>query len=352
MCKLDKCLFCGNSFNNGKCRCDTSQKRDVIITHCGVYDCTVELEESVLNNQNTFQYTNLILEMCLSKRDVLRVPPLFYYDESEDDDTYKPNTYNLKRLLPSYPITIQSKLDHALVNLSKYYRNIGDVINYSDSLQRLVFGEMPISDGRAFPEQKSIFAHLVEQKLLDEFEPNSFRITATGWGGIEELHKASLVASQGFIAMSYDRSVDDIKDAFISGIHKSGYKECVLSEKQHNNQIVPEMYDEIRKSKFIVADVSRPNLGAYYEVGYAHALGKEVIICCRKSAWDMYDEARVRARMEGREMPSSDAEAKIPHFDIAQRPIIIWDKVEDLIDMLDRRIRATIGAGPYLVRSK
>lgn len=32
----------------------------------------------------------------------------------------------------------------------------------------------------------------------------------------------------------------------------------------------------------MVVDITYPNYGAYYEAGYAQALGKEVIICCRK----------------------------------------------------------------------
>ena len=71
-----------------------------------------------------------------------------------------------------------------------------------------------------------------------------------------------------------------------------------------------------------MVDITYPNYGAYYEAGYAQALGKEVIVCCRK---DNFDNPNTR-----------------PHFDIAQKSMIIWSNNEDLVSRLKRRIEATI----------
>lgn len=65
-------------------------------------------------------------------------------------------------------------------------------------------------------------------------------------------------------------------------------------------------------------DITYPNYEAYYEAGYAEALGKEVIICCR------------------------DVNFK-PHFDIAQKSAIVWKDEDDLEERLYRRIEATVG---------
>ena len=71
-----------------------------------------------------------------------------------------------------------------------------------------------------------------------------------------------------------------------------------------------------------MVDVTVPNYGAYYEAGYAEALGKEVIICCREDIF------------------KSD---KKPHFDIAQKSLIIWEDEKDLENRLYKRIEATVG---------
>ena len=65
-----------------------------------------------------------------------------------------------------------------------------------------------------------------------------------------------------------------------------------------------------------------PNYGAYYEAGYAQALGKQVIMCCRKSEFDS-DKGR-------------------PHFDVAQKSMIVWKDEEELVERLRKRIEATV----------
>ena len=96
----------------------------------------------------------------------------------------------------------------------------------------------------------------------------------------------------------------------------------VIDEKEHNNQIVPEIFYEIERSKFMVVDVTYPNYGAYYEAGYAQALGKQVIICCREN-----------------EFRNADTR---PHFDISQKSMIVWKDETELIERLKRRIEATV----------
>ena len=43
------------------------------------------------------------------------------------------------------------------------------------------------------------------------------------------------------------------------------------SEEEHNNQIVPEIFYEIRQSNYIIADLTGHRNGVYYEAGYAEA---------------------------------------------------------------------------------
>ena len=72
----------------------------------------------------------------------------------------------------------------------------------------------------------------------------------------------------------------------------------------------------IRDSKFVVVDLSHQNNGAYFEEGYAMGLGKPVIQLCQKNT-----------RL---------------HFDIAQKNTIMWEFEENIPEMLENRIRATI----------
>lgn len=84
------------------------------------------------------------------------------------------------------------------------------------------------------------------------------------------------LSRQGFIAMSFDPSISNIEEAFKRAITVAGYKPQIIKDKEHNNYIMPEIFYEIKNSRFVVVDVTKPNYGAYYEAGYAQAL-----LCCK-----------------------------------------------------------------------
>jgi nucleoside 2-deoxyribosyltransferase len=122
--------------------------------------------------------------------------------------------------------------------------------------------------------------------------------------------------------MSFREETKPIREAFRTAMQESGYSVAVIDEKEHNNQIVPEIFYEIERSKFVVVDVTYPNYGAYYEAGYAQALGKQVIICCREA--EFHDKSTR------------------PHFDISQKSMVVWKDETDLVQRLKRRIEATV----------
>ena len=83
-----------------------------------------------------------------------------------------------------------------------------------------------------------------------------------------------------------------------------------------NDFITPELLKYIKDSKFVVADLTHQNNGAYFEEGYAMGLGKPVIQLCKK-----------------------DVQL---HFDIAQKNTIMWETEENIPQKLCNRIKATI----------
>lgn len=124
--------------------------------------------------------------------------------------------------------------------------------------------------------------------------------------------------------MSFNEKLNYIYDGFCEAVSSCGFKPFRIDEKEHNNQTVPEILYEIRNSRFLIMDITEQNYGAYYEAGYALALGKEVIICCKKDVFE-----------------SKDKDIR-PHFDIQQKSTIIWENIDDLIERLTKRIKATI----------
>lgn len=78
-------------------------------------------------------------------------------------------------------------------------------------------------------------------------------------------------------------------------------------------RIVPAILDAIRKSAFVIADVTEPKPNVYYELGYAQALGKQIVTTAQ----------------EGTPLP----------FDIFDVPTHYWD----CQDTLERKLTAEIG---------
>lgn len=149
-----------------------------------------------------------------------------------------------------------------------------------------------------------------------------FSISAKGWQRMNELQAHKTEKKQAFVAIAFKEETEPIREAIRCGIENSGFSATLIDEKEHNNQIVPEIFHEIEKSSFLVVDVTYPNYGAYYEAGYALGKGKEVIFCCRQEEFNQSDTR--------------------PHFDVAQKSMIVWKGEEDLAERLKKRIEATI----------
>lgn len=135
-----------------------------------------------------------------------------------------------------------------------------------------------------------------------------------------------------FIAMSFEDKMEPVKDSIIKAIEACGYGHMRIDIKEHNNQIVPEIFKEIEDCKFVIADLTGQRGGVYLEAGYALAKGKPLILSC-----------------------SIEEKDKI-HFDVAQINTIFWsneelnstnnflsDKQKNLTTKLMDRIKSTIG---------
>lgn len=252
---------------------------------------------------------------CMDKSRKLRWH--FYYDDNEvEPPKDQPECFNLARKLKSYPTNVVDLANRCLVNLGARYPEYGGIIGADRRDHRLFFQEGYAGSTGPFLLLND-FGYVKESK-----HEGCYVITANGWLKIDDLKKQEQVVRQGFIAMAFREETKPIREAFRKAITEMGYNASVIDEKEHNNQIVPEIFYEIQRSKFVVVDVTYPNLGAYYEAGYAQALGKQVIICCQE---DSFKDSSRR-----------------PHFDISQKSMIVWTDEADLVRRLKRRIEATV----------
>ena len=113
------------------------------------------------------------------------------------------------------------------------------------------------------------------------------RLTFEGYARLAEIQETR-DSSRGFMAMWFDKSMNDAwGNGFEPGIKKAGYEPMRIDKKEHSNRIDDEIIAEIRRARFIVADLTHDNNsgvrgGVYYEAGFAHGLGIPVIFTCRE----------------------------------------------------------------------
>lgn len=145
-------------------------------------------------------------------------------------------------------------------------------------------------------------------------------LSSLGWQRVDELQKHQAKTSKtAFVAMSFAKGTEAIRDAIKKAIEECGFIPRIMDEIEHNRQIVPEMLYEIRQARFVIAELTGHNNGAYYEAGYALGLGKEVIHVCS----------------------NGELGSKL-HFDVKQINSVVWETEEDIKDKLVKRIKATI----------
>lgn len=293
--------------------------------HCATYKRFFALHYSILESEEYEKIMNLIAEFLLQnefwRMNGMKYKYHFYY--SETSKTMTPQFINMADRINQYPEEFMEMVLRALVNLSTLYPEYGQSIHRPHSWHRVLFETLETahnSDGVC--KLLSELGYMSETWQVDHSRVLFYTISAEGWKKIEEIRNRERAVKQGFIAMRFGEETKSIREAFRTAIKDCGYDVSIIDEKEHNNQIVPEIFYEIERSKFVVVYVTVPNYGAYYEAGYVQALGKQVIMCCRKSEFDS-DKGR-------------------PHFDVAQKSMIVWKDEEELVERLRKRIEATV----------
>lgn len=219
-----------------------------------------------------------------------------------------------------YPKTFAEKIDYLLIYLHNRTAYEGDYLS-EKVLERAIFYSASLSETIDKDYEKGVQFDYVVKFLLknDLIVGNSdiIQLTPKALERIYELQKYHVNNKNVFVAMKFGPDTQALREKIKEGLN--GYNVRIMDEIEHNRQIVPEMLYEIRNSKFVIAELSNHNNGAYYEAGYALGLGKEVIHICKKS-----------------EMSNG------LHFDVAQVNTIVYDNIDEIPEKLKKRIRATI----------
>ena len=162
---------------------------------------------------------------------------------------------------------------------------------------------------------KSISENDVTEILFKE------AITLIEYGRYKD-YRASVIAGfkskTVFMISSFENEEVDHNYEFIiqPSIEKHGLKIERVDQISHTQQITDKILDSINNALFVIADLTDVRPNCYYEVGYAHALGKPVIILAK----------------EGTER----------HFDISTYKWNYWTDYKDLKPKIEKEINSIL----------
>ena len=257
-----------------------------------------------------------------------------FYDENKNDFA-RPRFIPLDSAENLYPSKFSTKIEYMLWDIARRTEFFGNSTDYSYEefcsaffIRKFDAKGNPLDDSIISFQIHKILSYLQSKAVnytevdMTEGFPIHIELNPNGWQRIEALEIADKNNKNVFIAMAFGEETKATREALKSGIINAGYNPILIDEVTHNHQIVPEMFKKIRDSKFLVIDISIPNMGAYYEAGYAYGLGKEVIFCCNEKSFDSQDK-NMR-----------------PHFDVSQKQMIRWKDESDLTKQLAQWIKS------------
>lgn len=122
---------------------------------------------------------------------------------------------------------------------------------------------------------------------------------------------------RAFVIMPFAQEFEDV---YILGIREVAEKLGLVVERaddiEHNENIMSIVLAGIREADLIIGETTSRNANCFYEIGYAHAVGRPTILIGRK----------------GQEVP----------FDLRAMNLVFYSSIVELRDLLAKRINATL----------
>jgi hypothetical protein len=284
---------------------------------CGTFDLTEEAIEDIPSMTGNDDSKRTLLSHAIYKASKGEKPPRF-------------DSGDIANLLATIKTpSIQAQLENLLEWLSEHQASPGeDAIPDNSFLAAL--GSPNISTAGFIcdygGEQGLITNN--SSRGLDSYSFCSMRLTFDGWAYLDEITRGKSDGRLAFMAMNYgDVQLDRVyRECFQKAVAKTGFSLRRLDENLQAGLIDDKMRVDIRRAKFLIADLTYGNNGAYWEAGFAEGLGKPVIYTCEKSVFND---------------PS-----KKPHFDTNHHLTVVWEasNLDAASDLLENTIRATLPA--------
>ncbi len=305
-----KCPVCEEELNGESRELSNSSNVRFVCANCGTFD-TANLAAQLITVLGRDEIKRAVLSHALRKMQVNGTPLL---------------TESIFKKIIEKPLpTASEQCDNLILWLGSNLSFVGHRVWITPQTHRAVLGAVNRS---AFGQ---VITHLAKQgliELIDMAKNGLFEshttLSVDGWVYYEKFRRNNPRSRVAFMVMQYDNQDLDrlVKDVFKPAVSQTGFDLRRLDEKPRAGLIDDRLRVEIRNARFVIADLTDDNEGAYWEAGFAEGLNKPVIFICEKTKF----------------------EEKKTHFDTNHHLTVKWDKAspQDAAEELKATIRATL----------
>lgn len=315
------CIICGSEARTRNER----DGRDGFVTKCpicGKYGISRTLYSTFRRDYSEKAYC-ISAWLATRTRTIIKEGTASIFSGVKDDNNVTLHTDNIKEIIQNAPhLTAREKLN-------KYLEVLGDVCKHDLSWwwDVCVSYDYPLVYCTRHDELSCILNIAIEEGWTEKCNPNSHmqRPTLKGWERIEDLNRIRSDSDIAFVAMWFDKSLDEIYEKGIKpALEAMRFKPIRIDRTNVEGKIDDAIVANIRRSSLVIGDFTSSSEapggrgGVYYEVGFAEGLGKKVVRTCKK-----------------------DQIEKV-HFDTRQYNHLTWETPEELRKMLINHIGAII----------
>ena len=261
---IKRCPFCGEEGEVTSCRRYSFSEQAYSITCKRFSNRTVVLEEPIPEDISHI-FHRIVLE-----KNILGQILWFCLNKAEQEPPgHKDITYYETQ--PRNQDDIFQKIDKILLNI---HAMLNEPISFSYS----AFGEVLLKNiffADDLDEIKATIRIMENMGYITTAADDFVDFTKNGYKRLYKIKKEITRSKKCFVAMWFDPTQDQVYSAIEKAIIKCGYEAIRIDKKEHNKQIVPEIFYDITNSDFMVAELTGNRNGVIMRRGLQPRLEKK-----------------------------------------------------------------------------
>lgn len=301
----EKCPLCNNFCQRSHDLHEGLELVDCPI--CGKYLATMEAIDDFADLNNAKGVEKKIIISAITRN----------RSEINPKNLVKLHSYNIDEIeslvATGIPKTVPEKFNHLLLFLNQKTTFGGKSIKLQSET------DFPIAFCKNEAEFDYLLRYLEEEGYVQKEAQIHYELTFSGFKKAEELLSNKPKGDQCFVAMSFAKELECVRDhGILKAIKETKWKPKIVNLEEFIDKIDDKIMSEIRKSSLIVVDVTLHRQSVYFEAGFAMGSGIPVIWTCNETYIDAEEAA----------------------FDTRQYNHIVWATPDELYEKLLNRINA------------